>query len=144
MEGLATKFDNLDKIVKHQSDNYNLKTRVDNLEKLVRHQSNSADSILVKTLESGKQNLMQEMDKLKTDISDITDKIDNITASNVIRNSIITSLKTKVEQDMDKLKTDITDKVDKVTTNNAILNTNATTLDKNIKTLADYVKKFHG
>ena len=92
--------------MRHQSDNYNLKTRVGNLEKLVRHQSDSADSNLVETLENRiKQDLMQEMGRLKTDI---TDKVDKITTSNAILNSIFTSLKTKVEQEMGELKTDST------------------------------------
>ena len=73
---LKTKVDNLEEIVRHQSDNYNLKTRVDNLEKLVRHQSNSTDSILAKTLENEiKQDLRQEMGRLKTDITDKVDRV---------------------------------------------------------------------
>ena len=93
---LKTKVDNLEEIVRHQSDNYNLKTRVDNLEKLVRHQSDSADTNL-KTLESRiKQDLMHQMGRLKTDI---TDKVDKIITSNAILNTNFTDL----QQDMEGL-----------------------------------------
>ena len=91
---LKTKVDNLEEIVRHQSDNYNLKTRVGNLEKLVRHQSDSADTNL-KTLESRiKQDLMQEMGRLKTDI---TDKVDEIITSNAILNTNFTNLQQNME-----------------------------------------------
>ena len=128
----------------------NLKTKVDNLEKIVRHQSDSADSNLVETLENRiKQDLMQEMmGRLKTDI---TVKVDKITNSNAILNTIFTNLQQNMEglagkvenkiQTMDGIGTEfnsliekvkyletdnIKAKVDNIITNNAILNKNIT------------------
>ena len=68
IENAIKKFDNLEKIVRHQTDNYNLKTKVDTLDKNMKalagkvEDKSSADSILAKTLENEiKQDLRQEM-----------------------------------------------------------------------------------
>ena len=111
INSLKAKVDNLDKIVRHQTDNYNLKTKVDTLDKNMKalagkvEDKSSADSNLIETLEN----------RIKQDLE-----------ANLIENAI--------------KKFDNLEKIVRHQTDNYNLKTKVDTLDKNIKALAEKVE----